>query len=183
MRLEFLVRRKGIDATAETCLEALQGLMGLAVERVEHGKLWRFELEGDGERAQRKEEIARAACRAGRYVNTNRDVYAWLDESAAAAVVPPGHSATDLWIREGEGNDPVAQAYFAAKLGARLLHLQHGTLYRLWAPLADPAAARAFALEVAVSKSRRQGLLMNPHSQTLEVLRVWRHESREEGRY
>jgi len=77
----------------------------------------------------------------------------------------------------------VVRTKVAAKLGARLLHLQHGTLYRLWAPLADPAAARAFALEVAVSKSRRQGLLMNPHSQTLEVLRVWRHESREEGRY
>ena len=180
MRLEFLVRRKGIDATAETCLEALQGLMGLAVDRVEHGTLWRFELEGKGEVAARKAEVARAACRAGRYVNTNRDFYAWMDENSAAAVVPAGRTATDLWIRAGEGEDAVAQAYFAPKLGARLLHLQQGSLYRLWAPLADPAAASAFALEVAVTRTRRQGLLMNPHSQTLELLRVWRHESGEE---
>ena len=180
MRLELLVRRKGTDPTAETCLHALQALMALDVTDLEHGTLWRFDVDGDTGPARLKDAIARAACRAGRYVNTNRDTYAWLDELPAAAMARPALTATDLWICLGDGRDPVAQAYFAAQTGARLRQVRCGMLYRLWMPQRDAAAAREFAFEVAVTRTRRHGLLMNPHAQTLEVLRVWSDAGGEE---
>jgi phosphoribosylformylglycinamidine (FGAM) synthase PurS component len=170
MRLDMLVRRKGVDPTAETCLHALRALMGLAVEAVEHGTLWRFELQG-GDAAALKSEIARAACRAGRYVNTNRDAIVWLDEPAGAKG-RPGRMAADVWIREGGGDDPVARGWFAPLLSAPLLVLRRGMLYRLWTAHEEPEAARRFALEVAVTRTRRQGLLMNPHVHSLEILAV-----------
>ena len=182
MRLEFLVRRKGIDPTAETCLHALQTLMALDVADVEHGTLWRFDIDGDGAPDTEKAAIVRAACRAGRYVNTNRDAHAWLDEPAAVAAARPGLCAADLWICEQDGDDAVAQSYFAPQLGGRLLQVRRGTLYRLWMPQRDAAAARQFALDVAVTRTRRQGLLMNPHAQTVEVLRVWVEQGGEEQR-
>ncbi len=170
MRLDLLVRRKGIDPTAETCLHAMQALMGLDVAAVEHGTLWRFELER-GRPAELRSQIARAASRAGRYVNTNRDRISWLDE-ADAAEEPPSRTCTDLWIHEGSGDDPVAHAWFARLVSVPFLQLRRGMLYRLWTDHAEPEAARQFAQEVAVTRNRRTGLLLNPHFQNLEVLGV-----------
>ena len=170
-QLDLLVRRKGVDPAAETCLHALQVLMQVAVERVDRGTLWRFELESDVQTdavRRLKDELLRAACRAGRYLNPNRDAGVWLDELAAAAT--PSCVAL-LWIREGEGRDPVAQAYFSQR-SAPLRDLRRGTFYRLWIPGRDAEAAARLALEVAVTRTRKQGLLANPHSQTVELLEL-----------
>ena len=181
MRLEFLVRRAGIDTTAETTLHALRALMGIAVDAVEHGTLWRFEIAAEPEILRVKDAIARAACRAGRYVNLNRDVVAWLDDASVRARVAPGQFATDLWITDGDGTDPTAADYFARQLGKPFQQVRRGTLYRLWAEHEDAASARAAALQVAVTRTRRQGLLMNPHAQSVEVLRVWSHRPAEDA--
>ncbi len=179
MRLEFLVRRKGIDTTAETTLHALRALMGLAVDAVEHGTLWRFEIASENDILRLKDALARAACRAGRYVNLNRDAHAWLDDASAQARVAPGQCATDLWICDGDGSDPAAAEYFAKQLGKPLQQVRRGTLVRLWTQHADAASAREAALQVAVTRTRRRGLLMNPHAQSVEVLRVRSHSQGE----
>ena len=171
-QLDLLVRRKGVDPAAETCLHALQVLMQVAVERVERGTLWRFELESDAEpEAVRrlKDDLLRAACRAGRYLNPNRDAGVWLDELGAT---PNPSCVALLWIRERDGLDPVAQAYFSQRSGVPLRDLRRGTFYRLWIPSRDAEAAARLALEVAVTRTRKQGLLANPHSQTVELLEL-----------
>jgi phosphoribosylformylglycinamidine (FGAM) synthase PurS component len=171
-QLDLLVRRKGVDPAAETCLHALQVLMQVAVERVERGTLWRFELESDAKPEVvrgLKHDLLRAACRAGRYLNPNRDAGVWLDE-----VSPPSSrsSVALLWILDGDGHDPAARAYFSQRSGARLRDLRRGTFYRLWIPGRDADAAARLAQEVAVSRTRKQGLLANPHSQTVELLEL-----------
>jgi hypothetical protein len=171
MQLDFFVRRKGLDPTAETSLHALRDLMGEDVRAVEHGMLWRFEVESGADGAILKPAIARAASRAGRYVNLNRDETSWLDETETAHG-PAGSWGVDLWIRDGSGEDEVARAYFQAQIRQDLRRLRRGPLYRLWLPLADAEAARRKAEQLATTRNRRQGLLMNPHAQSLEILGV-----------
>lgn len=172
MQLDFLVKRKGLDPTAETSLHALRDLMGQDVRAVEHGTLWRFDVEGEARGHDLKREIARAACRAGRYVNANRDVFFWLDEASLEAARDPGTWGIDLWICDGDGRDDVARVYFETQLRRDVRRLRRGMLYRLWIPASDAATARQRAEGLARTRSRHEGLLMNPHSQSLEILTV-----------
>jgi hypothetical protein len=170
MQLDFLVMRKGLDPTAETSLHALRDLMGEDVVDVEHGTLWRIDLQPAVDVGEVKQAFARAACRAGRYVNLNRDDYCWLDEPQPGRPGERGGCSVDLWICDGDGQDDVARAYFETQLQQGLERLRRGTLYRLWLPLQDPEEARRKGRELAWTCSRSQGLLMNPHSQILEIL-------------
>lgn len=176
MVLDFFVLRKGLDPTAETSLHALRDLMGQDVRAVEHGMLWRFDVESDGNDAALKREIARAASRAGRYVNLNRDETCWLDERAGSHSGPAGTWGVDLWICDGDGKDDVARAYFQGQIRRSLRGVRRGPLYRLWLPEPDADAARRTAEKLARTRSRGEGLLMNPHAQSLEVLGVRRGE-------
>ena len=92
------------------------------------------------------------------------------------------HSPFDFQAqREASFTDPTAADYFARQLGKPFQQVRRGTLYRLWAEHEDAASARAAALQVAVTRTRRQGLLMNPHAQSVEVLRVWSHRPAEDA--
>jgi len=172
MHLDFLVMRKGLDPTAETTLHARRDLMGQDVTAVEHGILWRFDVETAEPDAALRQAIARAASRAGRYVNLNRDETSWLDAASQAQAGPDGCWGVDLWIHDGDGQDDVARSYFQGQIGRGLRRVRRGALYRLWLPRADAAAARRQAEQLARTRNRGEGLLMNPHSQNLEILGV-----------
>ena len=173
MLLDFLVSRRGLDPAAETCWQALRHLLGLPVAGVERGELWRFDLE-DGEDASAcRGALERAACRAGRYVNLNRDACVWLaGPRPYPRPAPVPGTAADVWVRDGEGRDPAALEFFRSQGTARLRDLGRGVLWRLWLPDRDADAARRRAESIAVTRSRREGLLMNPHAQRAEVLHV-----------
>ena len=96
--------------------------------------------------------------RDGKLVVVSKDITRYC---AADNISPTLQAALDDW------------ANIAPRLEAPLRTVQRGTFYRLWTAESDPAALEATAVQVAVSRTRRQGLLMNPHAQTLEVLRVW----------
>jgi hypothetical protein len=83
-----------------------------------------------------------------------------------------GECAADVWVRDGDGRDAAALAYFRQRVTPRLADLGCGILYRLWLREPDPEAARRLALQLAVTRSRRAGLLANPHYQTVEVLEI-----------
>ena len=168
-RLDLLVRRKGTDPVAETCAYALATLMRLPIDRVETGDLWRFE--GPEAADVEPERLVQAACRAGRYVNTNRDRAAWVDwahpvQAAAAGCV------VDLWVRGLGGPDGVALRYFRTQGCAWLTRVEHGRWYRLWTRVHDRAEARTLATEIALTRSRQHGLLLNPHMQQFEILAI-----------
>ena len=173
MWLDFLVWRRGLDPAAHTCEQALRGLLRLPVAGVERGELWRFDLTDGEDAAATREALERAACRAGRYVNLNRDACAWLEGARpypSAAPVPG--TAADVWVRDGDGRDPAALEFFRARGAPSLREVRRGVLWRLWLPDLDSGSARRRAESIAVTRSRRQGLLMNPHAQTAEVLHV-----------
>src|SRR5262249_41287411 len=156
--LDFLVARRGTDPAAETCLAALRDLLGAEIAGLERGELWRFEVAaGDAsELADWKQRLERAACHAGRYVDTNRHRCTWsAADGAYAGDVPRGGVVVEVWVSDGDGRDAAALAYFRARCGTALADLRRGTLWRLWFVGVDAATARARAGELAVTRSRR----------------------------
>jgi hypothetical protein len=173
MRLDFLIRRRGIDPAAESALHALRDLMHVAVLDVERGTLWRFDVDDGADPLAVREALERAACRAGRYVNTNRDECLWLDVGAAEPAERAGVGcAVSLWITRADGHDAVARDYFQSRVAARLNTVRRGTFYRLWCAEVESQRALELVEGVAVARTRRQGLLLNPHHERLEVLEV-----------
>jgi hypothetical protein len=173
--LDLLVRRRGTDPAAETCSHALADLLDAPVAGVERGDLWRFELADlpAGSLDESREAIERAAARAGRYVNLNRDVCGWLRGPLPyPEAAPRGGTAVDLWVCDGEGRDEVALAYFRARCPAGLQDLRRGTWWRLWLRGGTPHEARERAWDLAFLRSREHGLLCNPHAQQAEILSV-----------
>jgi hypothetical protein len=171
--LDLLVLRRGFDPAAETTGSALRDLLGADVTHVERGELWRFTFatpDPEGFAAWRA-PLVRAACRVGRYVNSNRDACAWWSGSRPyPEQAPPGGAAVDLWVCDGDGEDRAAAAYFRRQTGAPLGAVRRGILWRLCFPGTDLDAARERAADLAVTRSRRHGLLSNPHAQRAELL-------------
>lgn len=170
MSLDFLVQRAGGDPTAETSLHALRDLMRLPVRGVEAGTLWRFSVRPAGDSVHA--ELERAACRAGRYVNLNRDVYRWMQPEAKS--VERG-CLVDVWVLDGDGRDAVALSYFRAQVGSRVTDVRRGAFYRLHVEESEPSAARRLVEDLAVTRTRTHGLLANPNSQRVEILGLRAH--------
>jgi hypothetical protein len=171
-RLDFLVTRRGVDPAAETAAMALRDLMGADVAGLERGELWRFEVENGATLDATRTALERAACRAGRYVNLNRDTFVWLDEPRPyPRHGPTGGSAVDLWVTDGDGRDAAALAWFRAQASADVRGVRRGVLWRLVLPVAKEQAAD-IAWSLGESRARRDGLLFNPHAQRAEIVGV-----------
>ncbi len=171
--LDLLVERRGFDPAAETTAGALRDLLGLDVTHVERGVLWRFTFVAPDpeEFAAWRAPLERAACRVGRYVNANRDACAWwTGPRPYPDRAPPGGSAVDIWVCEGDGEDRVAARYFRRQTAAPLERVRRGILWRLCFPGRDLDAARERAADTAVTRGRRHGLLSNPHAERAEIL-------------
>jgi hypothetical protein len=171
-QLDYLVVRRGTDPAAETAAMALRDLLHLPIAGVERGELWRFELAPDARLAPAREAIERAAARAGRYLNSNRDTGIWLEGPRPyPRAAPRGGTAVDLWVRNGDGRDAAALRYFERQPDAAVRGLRRGVLWRLWVQ-APADRAEEIAWNAAETRSRSQGLLFNPHAQTGEILAV-----------
>jgi hypothetical protein len=173
MELVFEVARRGIDPAAATCEHALRDLLGLDVTAVERSEMWRFDVGAvpAASLGELRVRLAAAASRAGRYVNPNRDRASWMNAPRPYSSAAAG-CAVDVWVCDGDGTDGRAGQYFRSRAHAGLVGVRRGILWRLYLPLADPAAARAQALDIAVRRGRRHGLLANPHAQSAVVLHV-----------
>lgn len=168
IQLDLVVSRRGVDPAALTCEEALQSLLRLDVERVERALLWRFSIEAVGSEDVRA-AIVRAAMRAGRDVNANRDRWTWADEEAAPE---SAGCVADVWVCDDDGRDLASLAYYGDVLGPRLVDLRRGVRWRIYFGTGSWEAALALTQEITTARSRRQGLLMNPQAQTAEILSV-----------
>jgi hypothetical protein len=175
VELDFVVARRGLDPAAETCEVALRELLGVEVAAVERAELWRFRAPdtSPAASAELQDRLQRAACRAGRYVNLNRDTCDWLrGPRPYAGHAPAGGSAVDVWVRDATGRDRAALRWFRAQASPVVEDVWRGVLWRLYLPIADPKRAGERGLEIAVTRGRRQGLLANPNAQSAEVLHV-----------
>jgi len=173
--LDLLVARRGTDPAGETCAHALRDLLGAPVAGVERGELWRFELApaASGDPAAVRIAVERAAMRAGRYVNSNRDTCRWITGAVPyPADAPPLGVAVDVWVCDGDGRDAAALAYFRAQAGDVVRGVRRGTWWRLWMQEGPADAARERAWDLACTRSRTHGLLFNPQAQNAEILAV-----------
>jgi len=171
MTLDLRIMRQGTDPTAESSLHALRDIMGLPVLAVEHGELLRFAFSADVDVVQARQVLERAACRAGRYVNVNRDAVLW-DDAASTQVAPEAGYRVDLWVRQRGGGDARALQWFRQHTELPVSSVERGRWYRIHVTAPDAAEARRRVEELAVSRARRNGLLANPHAEAIVVLRV-----------
>jgi len=171
MTFELRIQRQGIDPTAESSLHALRDIMQLPVIAVEHGELLQIDVAGSVDSAATRQALEKAASRAGRYVNLNRDAMLW-DVEDSTRPAPHSGCAVDLWVRQGDGGEARALQWFRQHSGVECQAVRRGRWYRVHVQTADPQEAKRCVAELANSRSRRVGLLANPHTESVDILRV-----------
>ena len=172
--IELLVTLKIPDVTALTAANTLRRRMGYAERLVglRRADYYRLEVEGESEEAAR-ELVTELAQRTNHFVNPNKHIF--ITRLAEPRVQPPAmdtgyqvevlitDAASDRSgdIEQAMGHDPLA----AGKV--RAVHT--GVLWTLALKAESPQQALAWARDIAVTRSRAQGLLANPHFQSVQV--------------
>jgi hypothetical protein len=197
MRLDLLVTLKTADLVRETAWLALTGQLGWEgrLADLTRHRLWRFAVTGpaaterEGARGLLAAEIERSAD----YYNPNKERLVWpaaeaLDEgeplvvagaaaSAPRALPAPGTPVwlLGLWVTDEGGEAPTLARRTAAGLapsGLELASLHTGSYWELALAAATADEARRLAADLAISRGRHEGLLLNPHYQEGRLLRV-----------
>lgn len=178
------VRLKVIDLVTQTARITLEEKLdfGGALAGLTHYWFWAMDAEAAGADAA-LEEIDRAVRLDGAFTNQNKHFYRLETAGGAArgdlaldrdypAGGGAGLFALDCFVSE---KDPGRAAGYAERLNARLRGaavsgMRCGEVWRVVVRAADERAAREIAERILVSRSRREGLLLNPHYQSYEIL-------------
>ena len=171
MKLELRVQRQGMDPTAESSLHALRDIMQLPVLAVEHGELLQFDVAEVADGSEARDALEKAASRVARYVNLNRDVMIW-DVTESTRPMPAEGCAVDVWVRQGDGSDARALQWFQKYSDVECQSVRRGRWYRVHVCTEDTQEAKRWVEDLAVSRTRQAGLLANPHTDTIDILRV-----------
>jgi hypothetical protein len=78
----------------------------------------------------------------------------------------------DVWVRDGQGRDAAALAWFRGEAHPGLVDLRRGVVWRFVVRAVDEPGARDAALDLAVTRGRTHGLLANPHAQSAEIVGI-----------
>ncbi len=181
--IELLVALKTKDTVALTAKDTLQRDMGYGdrLESMSREDYWAVTV---GERSE--DEAVRLADELATqtkiFVNPNKHAYRTAvrgkTDPAAAGFPAPGGGARDAYqvrvlveYREDEKALLVRETLRSTLGYGRMVEeVARGTLWTLSIRAGDEAAARDMAEEISVTRGIRQGLLVNPHSQTYRVL-------------
>ena len=167
--VELLVTLKIPDVTALTAAGALRRRMGYAdtLRSLTRADYYRLELASPTVEAAAL-LVTELAEKTNVFVNPNKHVYDVLTGEAAAAASPEGlHSVRVLVTDPADGSAEGALAALQGRLGygESVRGLLKGVLWTLTIAANSPEAAREVAQEIAVTRAREHGLLMNPHFQ------------------
>jgi len=179
MRLELRVDLKTVDLVRETAWSALTEKLGwgAVLDDLRRSVLWRFDI-ADGDEAAVCAALEAELERTSAFYNPNKERRRLLAGgalpegeplAAADALDPPPAPGARLWRAlvwiTDEGGEQTALRRRTARRLPGLSGLRAGTLWEL-ALRADTAAmARGLATGLALTRRRRQGLLLNPHYQ------------------
>ncbi len=198
MRLDLLVTLKTADLVRETAWLALTGQLGWEgrLAGLTRHRLWRFAVTGPAaaEREAARSLLAAEIERSADYYNPNKERLEWPAADAlgegeplalagpAAATAPralpaPGTPVwlLGLWVTDEGGAAPTLARRTAAGLapsGLELASLHTGSYWELALAAANAEEARRLAADLAISRGRHEGLLLNPHYQEGRLLRV-----------
>lgn len=186
-RCDLWVRLKVVDLVAQTAWMTLTEKLGLEGELLGLARysFWRMDIEnGDGEAAL--DEIDRVIRLDSAFTNQNKHLYMLrmdgaevrgdlrLDEDYPLLVEDGGRSgfAVDCLVRE---LDSEREEGYRGRLNERLENVRvaglvAGEVWRILLEARDEKDAMQKVERIAVTTSRREGLLLNPHYQRLEIL-------------
>jgi phosphoribosylformylglycinamidine (FGAM) synthase PurS component len=171
--VELLVKLKIPDVTALTAGGALRRRMGYAdtLRSLTRADYYRLELASpDAEAAEAL--VTELADKTNLFVNPNKHVYEVLTGDAPAATSRDGlHSVRVLVTDPADGSAEGALAALQGRLGygESVRGLLKGVLWTLTIAADSLEQAREIAREIAVTRAREHGLLMNPHFQECVV--------------
>ena len=187
--VELWVRLRIIDLVAQTARITLADKLDFGGRLFGLAHYWYWAMDAEGERAPSVlDEIDRAIRFDSAFTNQNKHVYRlacgsapprgdlalerdYATESEAAGLV-----AVDCLVREKGLNRETA---YAARLngrlrGAKVSNMKCGEVWRIVVSAPSERSALAEVDRMLVSRSRREGLLLNPHYQGYEVIGVKR---------
>ncbi len=185
---QLWVRLKVTDLVAQTAWITLTEKMDFAgdLRGMLRYSYWAMEVEGDG-----PEQVCAAIDREIRmdsaFTNQNKHLYGLSvsgggeEASAGGLAVEKDYPrieggervfACDLFVSEqGGGRSAGYASRLNARLdGARVTSMRSGEVWRLLVRAQDKEEAARKVEEMAVTRSRRQGLLLNPHYQAFELI-------------
>lgn len=185
---QLWVRLKVIDLVVQTAWITLTETMGFSedLRGMRRYAWWRFDAEGP-DAAAISEAIDREIRLDSAFTNQNKHRYHLAVEAGGERVVTgdldlgadapgggPGIFVCDLLVTERES---ARDAGYAARLaprlrGVRVAGVRSGEVWRLLVRARDAAEAAAKVEEMSVSRSRRHGLLLNPHYQGFAIMRT-----------
>ena len=196
IRVELLVRLKVADLVAQTAWMTLTEKLDFSgrLRGLARYSYWAMDAEG-GSAERIIDEIDRTVRLDSSFTNQNKHCY-----SLRAAGGPAGSGlergdlrperdftamdrgggqgapvfACDLLIREKDGS---REEGFLSRLNGRLdgvavSAMKAGEVWRILCEAPDAESSKRLAEEMAVTRSRREGLLLNPHYQIYEFIGV-----------
>lgn len=182
------VRLKVIDLVAQTAWMTLTEKMGFAGDLcgILRYSYWAMEAEGESVGAV-CEEIDREIRMDSAFTNQNKHFYSLAvsgggDEAASGDLridrdFPREENggrifACDLFVSEqGGGKDDGYAARLNTRLaGAKVTGMKSGEVWRILVRAEDAEEAARKVEEMAVTRSRQHGLLLNPHYQAFEFI-------------
>jgi phosphoribosylformylglycinamidine (FGAM) synthase PurS component len=171
-QVELLVRLKVPDVVALTAANALRGRMGYGevLAQLRRADYYLFQVQADSAEAA-VAVVQDLAEHTNLFVNPNKHAFE-VRLRAPAHQVPSGDGAYEVncLVRSLEGAAEAALLEALRKLGYGqvVTAVTAGTLWTMRLRASDAAAALRLAEEIAITRSRDQGLLANPHYQTCE---------------
>lgn len=171
-QVELLVSLKIPDVTALTAANTLRRRMGFegVLDRIERADYFLFEVQ-----ASTPDEacavVRNIAEHTNLFVNPNKHVFQVRPRQERAGLArTDGLFVANCLVRSLEYDPGPGLVASLQGLGhERVRGIQTGTLWTLHLRVEDEARARSIAESIALTTSRSQGLLMNPHYQTCEV--------------
>ncbi len=171
--VELLVKLKIPDVTALTAFGALRRRMGYAdiLTGLSRADYYRLELEAPDEAAARP-LAAELAEKTNLFVNPNKHIYELRTGPEAALPVKEGRHGVQVLVTDPtDGSAQGALAALRRRLGYadQVSGLLKGVLWTLEIVADTPQKARGIAEDIAVTRARHRGLLVNPHFQECEL--------------
>lgn len=171
--VELFVELKVPDVVALTARDTLCRRLGWQGKLVDlkRADYWRLTVEAPSA-AEAEEFVQSLAERTALFVNPNKHRF-------SLRVSPPGEERRarqregGLWevqVLTGFEEDAMGELTLQALrarygVGEQVQGIQRGTCWTLWLRASDEAEAQAWAEAIVVARGRKEGLLVNPHSQ------------------
>ncbi len=170
IKLNLVVSLKITDVVAHTAYNALTRRQGYtALESLSREDLYQLEVEAADEAdalAFGHRVVAETSC----FVNPNKHRYSLTAGTLHGADEARRVRLLVEWLEDGTAALLTDSLHQDPRFGGRIKSVRRGTLWTLAFKADFTGDARGMALDIAVARDAKRGLLANPHSQRASIL-------------